>query len=223
MRTIDTVIFDMDGVIVDSEPIHSEVEQQMFKNEGVTLSPEEHQKLTGTASLEMWTEIVESLRLNRSSYDRTRQKNESYPKAFQSSSTNPAVKGVQQLIRNQHEKKYNLALASSSSRDQIDLIVNRLPLGSYFKVLVSGAELPRSKPDPMIFLETARQLGKAPSQCCVIEDSFHGVTAAKAAGMKCIGYRNPNSGNQDLSGADVIVDSYLTRPVEKILLELSGD
>ncbi|HLR90418.1 MAG TPA: HAD family hydrolase [Balneolaceae bacterium] len=223
MRTIDTVIFDMDGVIVDSEPIHSEVEQQMFKNEGVTLSPEEHQKFTGTASLEMWTEIVERFSLTTSPDELTRQNNESYLKALQSISTLPAVKGVQQLIRNLHEKKYNLALASSSSRDQIDLIVNRLQLGSYFKVLVSGAELPRSKPDPMIFLETARQLGKAPSQCCVIEDSFHGVTAAKAAGMKCIGYRNPNSGNQDLSGADVIVDSYLTRPVEKILLELSGD
>src|SRR5690625_7856371 len=63
MRTIDTVIFDMDGVIIDSEPIHSEVEQQMFKNSGVTLSPEEHQKFTGTASLEMWTDIVERFRL----------------------------------------------------------------------------------------------------------------------------------------------------------------
>src|SRR5690625_1973188 len=223
MRTIDTVIFDMDGVIVDSEPIHSEVEQQMFKNEGVTLSPEEHQKFTGTASLEMWTEIVERFSLTTSPDELTRQNNESYLKALQSISTLPAVKGVQQLIRNLHEKKYNLALASSYSRDQIDLIVNRLQLGSYFKVLVSGAELPRSKPDPMIFLETARQLGKAPSQCCVIEDSFHGVTAAKAAGMKCIGYRNPNSGIQDLSGADVIRSSDLTWPVGQIIQVLLGD
>src|SRR5690625_5130505 len=135
MRTIDTVIFDMDGVIVESEPIHSEVEQQMFKNEGVTLSPEEHQKFTGTASLEMWTEIVERFSLTTSPDELTRQNNESYLKALQSISTLPAVKGVQQLIRNLHEKKYNLALASSSSRDQIDLIVNRLQLGSYFKVL----------------------------------------------------------------------------------------
>lgn len=221
MRTIDTVIFDMDGVIIDSEPIHSDVEQKIFKNAGVNLSPDEHQKFTGTASLEMWTEIAERFSLTTPPEELTRQNNENYLVALKSITSLPAVKGVQQLIRNLHQKNYTLALASSSSRDQIDLIVDGLQLGSFFNVRVSGAELLRSKPDPMIFLETARQLGKTPSQCCVIEDSYHGVTAAKEAGMKCIGYRNPNSGNQDLSGADVIVDSFLTRPVEEILQELS--
>src|SRR5690625_6949186 len=103
----------------------------------------------------MWTEIVERFRLTTSPDELTRQNNESYLKALQSISTLPAVKGVQQLIRNLHEKKYNLALASSSSRDQIDLIVNRLQLGSYFNVIVSVAELRRSKLDPIIFLETS--------------------------------------------------------------------
>src|SRR5690625_3408644 len=113
MRTIDTVIFYMVGVIVDSDQILSEVELQMFKYAGVTLSPGEHHKFTGTASLEMWTEIVERFSLTTSPDELTRQTNESYLKALKSISTLPAVKGVQQLIRNLHEKQYNLALASS--------------------------------------------------------------------------------------------------------------
>src|SRR5690625_539922 len=130
MRTIDTVIFDMDGVIVDSEPIHSEVEQQMFKNEGVTLTPEEHQKFTVTASLEMWTEIVERFSLTTSLDEHNRQNNESYLKALQSISTLPAVKAVQQLIRNLHEKKTNPAPPASSPRAPIALMVKQLRLGS---------------------------------------------------------------------------------------------
>lgn len=218
---MDTIIFDMDGVIIDSEPIHREVEQALFHKLGVDISPQDHHQFTGTASLEMWTEIAEKYNLSIPSEELTWQNNQDYLYKLLSMKQLPPVEGVQPLIRHLHQKGYKLALASSSSRDQIDLIVKGLQLEQYFSVRVSGAELPRSKPDPMIFLETATLTKSDPRQCCVIEDSFHGVTAAKAAGMKCIGYRNPNSGNQDLSQADAILDSFLSVQIEEILLEIS--
>ena len=220
---MDTIIFDMDGVIIDSEPIHTNVERAMFQKLGVELSTEEHQKFTGTASLEMWTTIADRFRLDVPPKELTWQNNQDYLHQLKSLEELPAVEGVQQLIRDLHQKGFKLALASSSSRDQIDLIVEGLGIGHFFSIRVSGAELPRSKPDPMIFLETASRTKSNPEKCCVIEDSFHGVTAAKAAGMKCIGYKNPNSGNQDLSQADLILDSFVSAPIEEILKKISGD
>ena len=98
------------------------------------------------------------------------------------------------------------AIASSSSRDFISLVVDRTGIRQYFDAFISGQELPESKPNPAIYLLTAQTLGVEPSECIVLEDAHLGVEAAKRAGMRCIGYRNPNSGAQDLSKADVVVD-----------------
>ena len=88
------------------------------------------------------------------------------------------------------------------------MVLNRFDLKDYFSVLVSGNDLPKSKPDPLIFLTVAQRLGVSPGICTVVEDATAGVTAAKAAGMYCIGYENPNSGPQNLSKADIIVSNH---------------
>jgi HAD superfamily hydrolase (TIGR01509 family) len=84
--------------------------------------------------------------------------------------------------------------------------MDKLGLRKYVKYWLSGEQVLRSKPEPDIFLKVAEVLNVDPADCLVIEDSASGIKAAKRAGMKCIGYRNLNSGNQDLSGADLIVD-----------------
>jgi len=87
-------------------------------------------------------------------------------------------------------------------------VLTKLGLIDHFPLRISGADLETSKPHPEIFLEAAKMAQTTPEQCLVIEDSENGVKAAKAAGMKCIGYQNPNSGNQDLSAADWIIDHF---------------
>ena len=101
-----------------------------------------------------------------------------------------------------------MGLASSNNEDAVEAIKNKFGLDKYIEVFTNGEAVTKGKPHPEIFLLTAGQLGLKPEECLVIEDSRNGVLAAKAAGMKCVGFRNKNSGVQDLSEADLIVGSY---------------
>jgi len=101
--------------------------------------------------------------------------------------------------------KVKLAIASSSSIASIERNMEQLGLRKYFDKVVSGVTVDKPKPAPDVFLKAAEELGVKPEECLVIEDSCNGVKAAKAAGMACIGYVNPNSGEQDLSEADCLL------------------
>ena len=100
-----------------------------------------------------------------------------------------------------------MAVASSSMYERIERTAKSLGVDDCFDVYVSGEQLKRPKPAPDIFIKAAELLGVSPSECIVIEDSGNGVNAAKAAGMACVGYINPGSGDQDLSAADYLVES----------------
>ena len=112
------------------------------------------------------------------------------------------------MVANLNKQGFLLALASSSPHVQIDYILNKFELKRYFHTIVSGEDVEAGKPHPEIFLKAAELVGARPDSCVVIEDSYHGVTAAKKANMKCIGFINPNSGNQDLSQADMLISSF---------------
>jgi beta-phosphoglucomutase-like phosphatase (HAD superfamily) len=101
-----------------------------------------------------------------------------------------------------------MAVASSSSRDIVDLILSKLAIYRFFAATVSGKDVAQGKPAPEIFLKAAADLGVEPRNCIVIEDSPAGIAGAKAAGMICIGFANPNSGRLDLSDADLILDDF---------------
>lgn len=120
-----------------------------------------------------------------------------------------AIEGIPQLIEQLKDSGIKLGLASSSSREFIEMILKSLNIIDKFDVILSGEEVKKGKPAPDVFLKTADLLGVNPCDCIVLEDSEHGITAAKAAGMKCIAYENPNSGNQDLSLADAVVKTLV--------------
>ena len=115
------------------------------------------------------------------------------------------IKGIPELLANLKKDGIAIGLASSSEKAFIEMVLEELGIRGYFQAVVSGEEVERSKPEPEIFLRAAELLNVDPADCLVLEDSRHGVEAAKRAGMKCIGYQNPNSGPQDLSRADKIV------------------
>jgi beta-phosphoglucomutase-like phosphatase (HAD superfamily) len=106
-------------------------------------------------------------------------------------------------------------VASSSAEKLVTLVLQKIGVRRFFDVVLSGESVTKSKPEPEVFLKTASLLRVLPENCVVVEDAMHGVTAAKRAGMKCVGYRNRNTGNQDLSRADfvagLISDITLTR------------
>jgi beta-phosphoglucomutase-like phosphatase (HAD superfamily) len=96
------------------------------------------------------------------------------------------------------------------------VIINNLNLNNYFQFLLSGDEVEHGKPAPDIYLTAAKRLDVLPSDCFVLEDSHNGATAAKRAGMTCIGFQNPNSGKQDLSIADVLVNTITQIDIDKL-------
>jgi len=127
-----------------------------------------------------------------------------------------------ELLKELRYNKVKIALASSSSVEVINVFISKLGVGHYFQQIISGDFVEKGKPAPDIFIHTAQALQESSANCVVIEDSANGVKAAKAAGMKCIGFLSPNSGAQDLSPADMVVDDFtkLTVSIIKALYEL---
>lgn len=202
------VIFDMDGVIIDSEPIHFEVDIQTMKDFGCSISKEELNKYVGTTNEYMFTDIKNKYKLDKSVEEIINYRCELAKRKVIESDLAP-IEGIIDLLKNLKEKNIPAAIASSSPRDFIEVVVSKFELEDYFSCILSGEEVENGKPAPDIYVETAKKLGIVPEECIVIEDSKNGVMAAKEAGMKCIGFKNINSGEQDLTKADYIVKSIV--------------
>ena len=201
------VIFDMDGVLIDSEPLHFKVDELVLRQLQIDEGKHYLERFVGYTNPAMWKIIREEHQIENSIDDlidlQMRIKLDYLDK-----SNYVAIDGVLELLDNLQAKKIPLAIASSSPRVFIEAVVEKIQVANYFKTWVSGEEVPESKPAPDVFLKAAELLGIQPENCLVIEDSKSGTIAAKSAGMKCVGYRNPNSGNQDLSRADLIVEDF---------------
>lgn len=210
------VIFDMDGVLIDSEPIHTRVEQEIFRSLGLTVSAEAHNRFVGMSPHGMWSAIRERYGLEQPVAGLVAMDIRAKVRAFARTTLSPAT-GVEGLIRSIAGAGYGLAIASSSSRILIDIIVAALGFDEYFPHRVSTEEVRDGKPAPDIFLAAAQRCNRPASHCVVIEDSHNGVRASLAAGMTCIGYRNRSSGDQDLSDADLVVDSFDDAGIRRIM------
>ena len=221
MPKIEAIIFDMDGVIIDSEPIHLEIVKGVTREHNLDISDAELQSYVGSSTLEMWTDLVQRYGVDESPKNLANRTKDRITSHYKSSDNLPDVSGVKNLINKSRQTVKNLALASSSSMEHINIVLDKLQLTPYFSRRVSGADLARSKPDPMIFMKASELLETPPSSCLVIEDSYNGVTAAKAAGMTCIGYRNEHSGDQNLSQADLIIDDFNLFNLESFLSTFS--
>ncbi|MDF2985937.1 MAG: HAD-superfamily hydrolase, subfamily variant 3 [Eubacterium sp.] len=201
---IKAFIFDMDGVIIDSEPLHFQSDKLVMKEFGIDIPDSELMKFVGVTNPKMWADLIKSYNLG-ASIEKLLEIQNKYKRELFGQGTLQAISGIPELISDLKERNILLGLASSSSREFIEMILKNLNIYDYFDIVISGEEVKNSKPAPDIFLKAAEGLGVKPSECIVLEDSGHGVNAAKAAGMKCIAFKNPSSGNQDLSLADCLV------------------
>ncbi|PRX32462.1 HAD superfamily hydrolase (TIGR01509 family)/HAD superfamily hydrolase (TIGR01549 family)/beta-phosphoglucomutase family hydrolase [Orenia metallireducens] len=206
MTELKAVIFDMDGVIIDSEPIHYQVKQILFEKLGIEMSKEEYSAFIGSSSSEIWAALKEGYNLKESVEDLLAKQNQILIESLKSRE-DKTVAGIMNLLEELKKNDLKIALASSSPVKVIEVILDKLKIKEYFLETASGESFVKSKPDPEIFLYTADKLEVKSRECLVIEDSKNGVEAAKKAGMKCIGFKNPNSGDQNLSKADLIVES----------------
>jgi len=205
---IQTVIFDMDGVIIDSEPVYFKIDKEMFEELNIAVSFEEHCTYVGTSSQNMWDAIIKKHGIPGDPGKLMRKEYNLYMDYLVNANDLQPIDGVMELINGLHENNFKLILASSSRMEIIDIILKKFKLSDLFIAKVSGSELAHSKPHPEIFLRSAQLAGSEPKECIVIEDSKNGVAAAKAAGMKCIGFLNPSSGDQNLGDADMVIQSF---------------
>ncbi len=210
------VIFDMDGVLVDSEPFHMKMEQKLFRELGISVSAEEHLTYVGITPLLMWNLIRarHGLRLSTEALRDLEMERKYHLMKEMPMSPNA---GVSELLAALTGDGHPLALASSSNRQFIELVLDKTGLRPAFESVLGGDEVGAGKPEPDLFLHSADRLGVPPVICTVIEDSTNGILAAKRAGMRCIALRNPHSGAQDLSRADYVVDRFDTETIDRIL------
>lgn len=200
----------MDGVLVDSEPQHITTDLETLADFGALTTPEVVRGFTGFDNRMFFTAMKETYGIAGSVDEMIQHKNHLFIKELRKNTI--AVEGLIEM-KNEIDKLIDVrALASSSFRDVVDTVIEELSLHDWFSVTVAGDEVAIAKPDPAVFLKTADLLGVSPQECVVIEDSTNGILSAKRAGMRVIGFVNPFSGDQDMSGAERVIRSLTELP-----------
>lgn len=202
------VLFDMDGVIVDTEPLHHKAYHQMFNDVNINVSDDLYESFTGQSTINICKRLVEQFSLKDKPEQLVSLKRKHFKYLFENDSSLTLIDGVLERIKDYHKNGLSLVVASSASMPNINRIFDRFELNQYFSGKFSGADLKQSKPHPEIFLKAAEFTGFEKSECMVIEDSTNGIQAAHAAGIFCVGFKSPHSVNQDYSKADIVISNF---------------
>lgn len=200
---VKAVLFDMDGTLVDTENLDNEVAIKICKKLGFELTEEEQKERHGRTTKSFY----EYLRLKRKADFNLQQAAQNQIDGFtEKLQTNlKAFSGARELPKLLAKNGYALAIVSGSTKSQIELVLQSLKIGDYFKMIISANDVLESKPNPEGYLLAAENLNVSPTECVIIEDGTKGVKAGKSAGMKVIGVIN--NGGQDLSLADMTVSN----------------
>jgi beta-phosphoglucomutase len=210
---IQAVIFDLDGVIVDTAHYHFIAWKRLANELGIHFTEQENEMLKGVSRMRSLEIILElgNLRLNQDEMDRLAgKKNKWFVEYINAMKPEEIFPGVKQMI--QHIRSSGIKVALASSSKNADTVLNLLNIKNLFDAIVDGTMITHTKPDPEIFLLAAKRLNLSPSQCLVFEDAEAGVESAIAAGMKCVGVGSP----KQLSKADVVVEKTADFDIEKI-------
>ncbi|KQS53430.1 MULTISPECIES: HAD family phosphatase [Flavobacterium] len=213
---IKTVIFDMDGVIVDTEPVHRYAYFQHFDELEISVTDDLFATFTGNSTRNVFQKLKHAFGLDHDVEDLIQRKRNIFNDAFDTKKDLHLIEGVEDLIKDLYQNGIQLIVASSASKVTIERVFNRFKLHQYFSDIVSGEDFPKSKPHPAIFEYAASLAIGKKDECIVIEDSTNGVEASVAAGIFCIGYRSANTKLQDLSKADRIINHFNELNAEKI-------
>lgn len=210
------VIFDMDGVIVDSEPLHHKAYHKMFDDVNINVSNELYESFTGQTTLKICRRLCDEFKLDATPETLVALKRKHFKYLFDNDMSFKLIDGVFDLIKDYHKNGLTLVLASSASMPNINRIFERFDLNSYFVAKLSGADLKASKPHPEIFINAAKASGFEKSECFVIEDSTNGIKAANAANIFCIGFDSFHSKNQNYTTANKVISDFKDIEYNKI-------
>ncbi|MCZ6707651.1 MAG: HAD family phosphatase [Chloroflexi bacterium] len=199
------VLFDMDGVLVDGEPLHFAALNEILAEEQVQLDMAAYQRYMGTTMMHTWTDLRERYGLSRDfEYYRER-----YDEAVMTQYRTQAqpMAGARSLLDRLQEADVPRAVASSSNRAWVETALSALGFRDDFQAIVAGDEVRQGKPDPEIYLTAAAKLGAEPARCTVIEDAPAGIESGRRAGMRVVAVRTEMTQGLELDGASRIIDS----------------
>ena len=206
---LNTVIFDMDGLLIDSEPLWGEAAHEIFGRYNFQLTKTQYATTTGMRTkefVEWW--------FNYYKID-ARHHEEAENAILQNVVEKVAIKGralpgVEHIFNFFIQRNFKIGLATSSGKPLIDVVVDKLGIRNYLQSIESAADLPYGKPHPQVYLNCAAALNSHPTQCVCFEDSFNGLIAAKAARMKCVVVPAPHdSKNEKFNAADLKISSLI--------------
>jgi HAD superfamily hydrolase (TIGR01509 family) len=190
-----TVIFDMDGLLIDSEPLWKDAGSSLLKQFGITLSDAEYHSTTGLRTPEWLEHWFTHYKIEQHHAASASELVETSALEF-IQEKGIAMPGVEYIMEFFKKENFRIGLASSSPMRLIKMVVDKLQIGKYLSAITSAEKLPFGKPHPQVFLDCAELLQVRPSTCIVFEDSFNGMIAAKAARMKCVVVPAPELYNQ---------------------------
>lgn len=202
------VLFDMDGVIVDTEPLHHKAYHQMFNDINIDVSDALYDSFTGQSTYNICVFLCEHFKLPLGPQTLVDIKRDHFKYLFENDKDLSLLDGVLDLIIDYYNNGLTLVLASSASMPNINRIFSRFNLDQYFVAKLSGADLKASKPHPEIFINAAKASGHDFTNCMVIEDSTNGIKAANSANIFCVAYKSPHSSHQDYSKANHVIDRF---------------
>jgi HAD superfamily hydrolase (TIGR01509 family) len=200
------IIFDMDGLMIDTEKLYFEVEKEIASEFNKTVPQELMRSLMGMSPKEAARIFIDNLKINmtidefleiRGSKMEYKYKNQLEP-----------MKGLFEII-DEFYPKLDLAIATGSPKRFLDIVVDKLKIRNYFKVLQASDEIKNGKPDPEIYIETINKLKLKPEECFVLEDSSNGARAGKLAGCYTIAVKNVYSYNEDFGFTDYVADDLI--------------
>lgn len=216
IQSIKAVVLDMDGVLVDTEPIHMESFRLFMEELNISSSKEERHSFIGYSIAQNIKTINQKYLKGREINidEGVRHRDEIYIKLLKEIKP-PPIRGIIDLINHCYNNGIKLALASSSSREQIDIILTNLSDNpnikvspyDFFRSIVSGDDVARTKPAPDIYKKALNDLGLPGGRCLAIEDSTAGIRSSKSAGLFCFALKNDFADDKKLSEADALIDS----------------
>lgn len=202
------VIFDMDGVITDSERWNVQATIDILKEEGAQISGQELSLFSGKTQETIWKTLKERFQLCKDVEFYVKQFVEVRDHMLEIVGGVQPMPGVTELIEKLHTRGIPLAIASGSSVSDIESYMKKLGIRECFQDIVSGCDCKEGKPSPEIYLRAAEAVGYPSGKCIVVEDALNGMKAARAAGMLCVGYVPPTSYITDVSYADVVIQHF---------------
>ncbi|MFO7966770.1 MAG: HAD family phosphatase [Archaeoglobaceae archaeon] len=205
--TVRGIIYDMDDLLVDSHHLHVKSVEVTIQQYGYTIDDIPQwlwSESMGKRLIDFLNDLVKVLQLDESVETLNQRRSQIFLKLVgEELQPLPGALGSLELLNNH----FKIGLASSGTKKYLDMVMDKFGITEYFQVVVSAEEVEHGKPHPEVYLKACSKLRLSPPECLVFEDATHGIRSAKKAGCKCIGVKNPYTPPQDLSEADLVLDS----------------